>query len=496
MSDFIFKFFPGITSFGPWLSKKGIIYAVILGGILALILMSTGIIPNPPDNPKATTYPLWQVLYLIVIPVLFACLWFFITQAYLRSGQGTKIGLAYDGHAVDISEWKRTKKKLCDLLKDGEIKNRVTLRFVPLDFCTNGKIADKFQKRYGFSILLKAQKSPLLTNDSNNAQNPIPMKVTPIIATTVEANHFLQTTLRDILEINKTRTQSSTLADVLEAQAQDLHDMMLLFVASHCYLKKDYKDSAMILKFLDKSLESIVTPMQSPRKQIRILAMHSCLQPTQFSIRDIPPPDKLREIREFAETALPFFDDSFHVPTAIGALRFLTGDIEGAIELTERFKEKIEAIKEAGDKPTPRALVIYYLNTGFLSFIQMHWMNAYNAYRNMLSIDEYHNENWNKIIEFIDYVETLECYEGICYLQTLYRLIAKKSVPDELRTSAQEWVNQDGSREELNSLLLRSYPSLPQKTNKTIAQDKNVKQRSKRKVKSRKNNKGRGKRKR
>lgn len=491
MSDIIFKFFPAITSLGPWLSKKGILFAGLLGIAFAFLLMGAGLIPTAPADPETTTFPLWRVLYLVIFPLVFVVLWLIITQIYLRSGQGTKIGLAYDGHAVNIEDWKRTKRKLCRLLKRGQIKNKVTLRFVPLSYCSESKRADKFKKRYGFSVLITIQQSPLLINDSDNAQYPIPMKVIPNIITTKEARQFLQTTFKEIIEINKTRNHSTTLADVLEAQAQDLHDMMLLFVASHCYLKKEYKDSAMILKFLDDSLSSIIKPEQSPRRQIRILAMNSCLKPTQFSVRDIPQPDKLREICEFAETALPYFDDSFHVPSALGKIRFLTGDIEGAIELTERFKKKIEEIKEAGQNPTSEALVSYYLNAGFLSFIQGHWVNAYDAYQSMLSIDKCRNASWNDIIEFVDYVETLECYEGICYLRTLYRLIASQSVPDELRAASREWCDQDRSREELGTLLLRRYPrrssKLQQPNTKVKKQSKSVKQRSKRKRKPRNN---------
>lgn len=488
--DLIIKFFPGITSFGPWLSKKGIIYAGMVGVGLAFSLIVIGFIPAPPADPNATTFPLWHVLYLVGFPLLFVVIWFGLTQIYLRSGRGTKIGLAYDGHAVDMCDWKRTKNKLCTLLKNGKIKNRVTLRFVPLSNCTEAKLADEFKQRYGFSILITVQQSPLLKNDRNNAQHPIPMEITPNIATTVEAKQFLQTTVRDILEINKTRNLQSTLANVLEAQAQDLHDMMLLFVASHCYLKKRYEDSAVILQYLDDSLSALIRPDRNPRRQIRRLAMNSWLQPTRFLLQDIPQPDKLREIREFAETALPFFDDSFFVPTDLGRIRFLTGDIEGAIDLTNKFKEKIVALEAAGQKPARRALVVYYLNSGFLSFIQGHWVNAYDAYKKMLAIDEYRNELWDAIIIFIDYVQALECYEGICYLQMLYRLIARKPVPVETQKAAQEWVEKDDSRQELCKLFSRNYASLPkassQKALKSKKQGGKSKQRSKRKIKPRK----------
>ena len=107
----------------------------------------------------------------------------------------------------------------------------------------------------------------------------------------------------------------------------------------------------------------------------------------------------------------------------------------------------------------------------------------------MLSIDAYRNENWEGIIEFIDYVQETDRYEGICYLQMLYRSIAGKSVPAATRQAAQEWINEDESRKELRTLLSRDYPSiLKTKTLSTKAkiQRTTTKQRSKRKKKKRK----------
>jgi hypothetical protein len=100
----------------------------------------------------------------------------------------------------------------------------------------------------------------------------------------------------------------------------------------------------------------------------------------------------------------------------------------------------------------------------------------------MLSIDAYRNENWNEIIAFIDYVAELECYEGIFYLQTLYRRIANKRIENKLRKSAREWVNQDDSRKELKKLLSRYYPSLKGKTKKKV---QGRKQKNKKRIKKR-----------
>jgi len=487
VTDFIIKLFPGITSFGPWLSKKGMIYAVVLGVGLAFFLMAIGFIPTPPADPNATTFPLWHVLYLVGFPVVFVVIWFGLTQGYLRSGQGTKIGLAYDGYAVDMGEWRRTKGKLCDLLRKGQITNRVTLRFVPISACTEDKRANRFMKRYGFNILTTVRQSPSMKNDPNNAQHPISTYVSLRIVTKVAEQQFLETILKNALEIIRERKTGPTLADVLDAHAQNLHDMMLLFVASHCYLKKKYEDSNAILQYLDDSLSSIMRPDQSPRQQIRLLAVECCLRPSQFSLKEIPPLDMLLEIRKSAEAASRFFDDSYLVPIGLARIRFLTGDTDGAIELTRKYGDKIQKVKASGQRLAWRVLPAYYLNLGFLSFIQCHWVNACDAYKKMLAIDEYRNENWPEIINFIDYVQETERHEGICYLQMLYRLIAGKAVPAATEEAAQEWVGQDDSRQELRKLLSRNYASLPKPSSQKTLKSKKQSRKSKRKIKPRKN---------
>ncbi|MBA7691810.1 hypothetical protein ES703_100364 [subsurface metagenome] len=227
-------------------------------------------------------------------------------------------------------------------------------------------------------------------------------------------------------------------------------------------------------------------PHEYPRTKIRWLDMNCRLRVTEFSNKEVPPLEELIEIGNFAETALCYFDESPSVPIAVARIRFFVGDIEGAIELTNRYLQKIEELRKAGTKISDKALVTSNLNYGFLSFIQGHWVNAYKAYCNMLDVDGYKRENWESIVNFIDYVDDLECYNGICYLQTLYRLIANKQVSPELSTAARDWVNEDECRKELGYLLSGDYPSLPKKSDeiKTKAKGQSRKKKQRRKRKS------------
>jgi hypothetical protein len=310
------------------------------------------------------------------------------------------------------------------------------------------------------------------------------------IVTKAKEKQFLKATLQHYLEIFEKRKVGDSLIEVLDAQAHNLHDMMLLFVASHLFLSQQYKDASEILTYLDGFLSSIINKNESPRTKIRWLDINCRLRRTEFSPLQIPPPEELEEIHSFAETALCYFDESPSVPIAIARIRFFTGDIIGAIEITNRYRQKIIELRKTGIKISEKAEVSSNLNFAFLSFIQGHWVNAYTAYCDMLAVDGYRRENWNNIIDFIDYVADLKQYEGIPYLQTLYRMIAGKKVPNDMQKNAEDWINEDESRIKLDYLLSHHYPSLSKKTDvqkpKIQTSRRKTKQRSKRKKKVRK----------
>ncbi|MHC4110273.1 MAG: hypothetical protein ACYSUY_04310 [Planctomycetota bacterium] len=469
-----------MASIGPWLSKKGALYAGIIGFGFGALLITLNCVPSAPNTTETTSIPFWNIAYLVCFPMIFFILWFVSTQVYLRTGKGTRIGLAYDGHNVNVLDWKRTRSTLKDLIKNKHIKTQVTLRFVPAKSILTEEYSKKYRKGYHFAILITVRQS-----------NPVNIKNSRCkieIVTKKEEIKFFQKILPRGFSI--TRKFDSTLGDLLNAQAHTLHDVLLLFVAMHCYLEKQYKDASAISRHLDKSLSSVMGPSQEPRAQTRLLDINASLRPTDFSVKEMPNPDELVSIRDFAETAMCYFDDSPLVAIAVSRMRFLLDDIDGAIELTERLKNKIDQILEAGQTPSSRVLPVYFLNYAFLSFIHGNWDRAYDGYNNMLSVDSYRNENWPEIINFIDYVADLEQYDGISYLQTLYRLIANKVVPTELRVSAENWVNQEQSRKDLRTLLLRRHPTIDIQTQtESIGppkKERKTKQRSKRKPKGRK----------
>jgi len=483
----IIKYIPDFHSANFWLTKKGFLGAILIGLVIAVGLIYFGCIPTKTVEPGETNIPLWNIYTVFGSLVIAVFLWSIWRQIYLRTGKGLKIGVAYDGFAVNHKEWNRTRHTLKELFKNNHIKGFVSLRFVPVDIAKLDQKSQKYRKSYGFRIVVIIKQSPSINPNMNKELHTFFPQVS-IHLSRCAKTEFLGTTFKHTANIILERSKTvNNLMDVLDSRAQNIHDMILLIAATLFYQEKKYQDAAAVACHIDKSLEGVISKSKTPRLEIRALDMKSRISPVCFSVSEMPSPDELKEIRKFAETALDYFDEFPDVPIAVSRIRFLTGDRDGAIELTQRYGKKIEELKSQNITVPKHAVVGYHFNFAFISFIQGHWSNAFKSYIDMLNIPEYRNENWTEVINFIDYVADLDQYEGISCLQSFYRLISGHKVPKKLKEKALEWIRQDGSRSQFETLLNRSYPTinntpkLPQKK-----RPKNIKkQKGKRKIKRR-----------
>ena len=435
---------------GPWVDRKGVLWAASVGLLLFIFAITFRCVPNSQLRISNISIPINLVLLAILIslPVI---LRFLILQAYLRSGAPVKIGLAYDGEIVRLEDWNRTTKVLRELLSSGQIKQKVSLRFVPSHIVARPDTADKFMKRYQFTILTTAKHS-----------SPIPVKSSQRSFTyTLRINNsikqeFVKTSLKNTVDIINKRPVANNLFEILDTQAATLHDMMLLLVAAHYFLKQDFESASPILRHIDNSLAGIIPPNDSPRRNVRYLDMHCYLARTRFRIRDMPPIEECQHIRDFAERALIYVDTFPDVAASLSRMRFLTGDEKGAIHLTELALKKIrDGALPTGSPGNDKLRAIFFLDEGFLSFWQTHWSTAANSFLSMLDIPAYTKINWDDVIDFVDHVAKFQP-EGIVFLQTLYRKIAGHSVDPALRKNTQDWLVQDSSRKELANLLKRT----------------------------------------
>ena len=310
-------------------------------------------------------------------------------------------------------------------------------------------------KRYGFTMLTTAQHSPAIRENGSVDGRRRSISYNLRIETGPVERQFVETTLRHGLALLAPRKQPHSLIELLDAHARNLHELMLLLVAMHCYVCKEYKDASAVLRYLDESLASAMAPDVQPRQYVRLLDVNCCLAPTNFRYNCIPDPDTLQEIRNWAENSLRYFDESPDVALNLARIRFLTEDVEGAIQLTERGLDKIEDLRREGKPPLPEKYqAMFSLNAGFLSFLRSRWASAFQHYDQMLSLKAHAELGWDNLVHFIDFVSQRH-YEGIEFLQVLYRQVARQHVPRKLRIAADTWIKQDESRKDLGRMLHR-----------------------------------------
>jgi hypothetical protein len=372
-----------------------------------------------------------------------------VLQVYWRSGAPEKIGLAYDGETVRISEWNRTTKVLGRLLS-GELSQRVSLRFVPSNVVAVPQSAERFMKKYGFAILATAKHSTPVTPDKGSKTFSYELKVNAPLR-----EDFLKTTLAYTAVIAAKRPVATNLFSVLDAQAQTLHDCILMLVAAYCFFKREFESGSEILRHIDGSLTGLMPEKESPRINIRMLDMNCCLAGGSFRIDEIPSPDEIHARRLFAERASIYLDIFPDVATCLARIRFLDGDVKGAIDLTEFGIRKVkEGALPLGSPVYDKLRATIFLNHGFLCFMQTHWAASAESFTQMCAIPAHRQIIWDDVIKFADYVGAFHGKET-SFLDLFYRLVARQPIDDSLRRDATEWVRADRSREDLSKLLTR-----------------------------------------
>jgi hypothetical protein len=426
------------TSAGPWLDRRWAVAAPACGLVAVAILFQWDLIPLVPQNKNGLTVQWWRIGTAAGLPTISLLVWFLTTQLYLRSGQGAKIGLAYDGATVDLSDWRRTKQILKDLFADGRVRKRVCLRFVPLRATQVKAVGQTYMKRYGFTILL------VVGSTAPKPGSPQGSALSITISTKRQAAPYLKASLQNALAISVARARGSspTLQDYQSIQAETLRDLLLLCVATHHFVNENLEDASTLLRVVDASLQEQFKPGEPPRFNIREFDVQCCLRRLHFPISQIPEISTLEERIAFAERAMCYFAEFAGVYIALSRAKFLLGNVQGAVELTNLIKQEISRLKETGVPISKGALLNVHLNSGFLSFVDTRWQNAHDSYMAMLAMEECASLNWVDLVEFIDYVGSLERFDGIPFLQVLYRTAAHQSVPAVLKDEAESWLKE------------------------------------------------------
>jgi len=447
MNELINLLINHIKSPGPWLNRKGCLKTLAIGALIAILLINLNVYPQYHAKEGEHVYPLWQFGYIIVFPITCFLLWLLLTQIYLRSGSGYKIGIAYEGDKIKQDDWKKTQDILKDLFRDNKIQKKVKLRFVPSVFSHENNKAVIFAKRYKFQILASVQET-MQANPVSHKEIKIRVESKP------QYDAFLQNVFPQGIVFSK-QTQSKNLLEILNTHAQSLRDILLLFVGTMLFHSEKYEDAAIILRYLDKTLETTLNPSQPPRLQVRNLDMHSRLAKARFPAAKIPPYEELNEIKQVAETTICYFEQFSDVALTVARVRFLVGDVNGAVELTKMAVDKVHNIEKSGQQVPSAFRANIYLNDAFLSYIQGHWSNFYESLNIILNDETYTLLKWDDLVAWADYVDSLEQFDGIVFLKVIYKLLAGQTPDKDMVEEANRWAKSDDSRHQLSKTLNR-----------------------------------------
>ncbi|MCX5634235.1 MAG: hypothetical protein NTW55_00105 [Planctomycetota bacterium] len=459
-----------IKSPGPWLSWKGCSKSVAIGLVTAIALIYLQIYPQSHAKEGEYIYPFWQFGYLVVLPTICFLVWLLSTQIYLRTGTGYKIGIAYEGDKIKQDDWRKTQDILRDLFRDNKIQKKVKLRFVPSVFSHENNKAVTFAKRYKFQILASIQET-MQANPTSHKEIRIRIESKP------QYDAFMKNVFHQVIMFPKI-TQSKNLLEILDTHAQSLRDIILLLVGTTLFHSEKYEDAAIILRYLDNALEATLSPSQPPRLQVRNLDMHSRLTKARFPAAKIPPYEELNEIKQVAETTICYFDQFPDVALSVARVRFLVGDVNGAVELTKMAVDKVHNIEKSGQQVPSAFRANIFLNHAFLSYIQGHWSNFYESLKIILNDKTYTTLKWDDLVNWSDYVDSLEQFEGIVFLKVIYRLIAGQIPDKNMLEEANRWANSDGSRDQLSKTLNRCmslHKNNSKKTNRKVNNSKHGK---------------------
>jgi len=309
-------------------------------------------------------------------------------------------------------------------------------------------VGESYMKRYGFTMLLVVGTTTPAKGEP--ARDTLCLSIT----TKKQAEPYLKASIENATAISAARARgnSPTLQDYRDIRAQTLRDLPLLFVATHHFVNENFQDASTLLRVVDASLEGQFKPNELPRCSIREFDVQCCLRPLQLPISRIPEPTVLEANTAFAEQAMCYFGEFASVYTGLSRAKFLLGDVQGAVELTRQVKQEIQELKEAGVRVSKDALLTVHINSGFLDFLNTRWQNAHDSYTAMLAMEEHKSLDWGALVEFIDYVRSLDRFDGISFLQVPYRMIAHQSVPTSLKQEAESWLSDDASRNGLRAV--------------------------------------------
>ncbi len=421
-------------------------WAFVVGLLVAVFLSTVGVSDGIVGLCPAAMCPAVRVAIPVAVVLLVLLAWCSLTQLYLRSGGSLKIGLAYDGHRVDSTEWIRIVRTLQELFDSERQYLGVSVRLVPLSATKCKHRMRSFMSRYCFTQVYRVEHAKALGSGAVASEpQRAPLRLKRCDPDDQRSTQLLQKHRLVCKQVQIHCPNTATELDLANAHAHALRFIFLLEVAAQLFVDDRYEEAARILSHLDDQLKD-VSPDEHLRQQIRTLDVTCRLVDMPRDIDSPPHGRQLEELHRRIEVLTRYLPVMPVVSLPVSLMRFYMGDVDGALTITD------EALQSCGD---PEVHTHLLLNKAFLSFIKTQWRTSSNAYTEFFRSDYAPRRDWDSLVAFIRYVSDVG-YD-VSVLTVLYGRAAGKPVSDRDVAEARQWISADSSRTEFARLLEKDY---------------------------------------
>lgn len=422
----------------PWLSKIGLVIVVLFFLTLSVTTAPLIDLNADPSSGNAAVNTLARFGYVIALPLAMGICWLGVTQAYLRTGKGIKVGLVDTLTSGQVKEWSEAREVLADLVNRGQLRDKVSLRLVPRTAVRSETRLNNFISRYKFDLVLQIQ------GVTKGKEKNVSFTV---LNEDVLQNEWMSATMSHLAHLLKQRKGAYQPHEASRIVARSIQEAIIWLAAARYVSLQQLDDAIPLLRLLDSRLESAFTPDERPRPQIRWLIKACYISPTVFKIdNDLPSPESLEKFENRIALACNFDPTDAGPFTVLARIQFLRGNIPNAINSVNRAEEI------AGDK---HQNLVICIDNGFLNLISSKFDKSAKAYSQLLDCHDVLSLDWSDLTAFADLCAEWN-HPHVIFIRDLYRRLGDITIPKEISDEASKWLDEDESRASLRKIRNRA----------------------------------------
>jgi len=393
----------------------------------------------PPEVPRTSAVP-----YGVGIIAFSYFLWLSMSQIYLRTGKGRKIGIAFKGYRTHKEDLQLLRDGFDRLTTDSAVHDHFSIRLLPISFFSSRKKANGIMKRYGFDVMMLAS-----IEEGTNANDYVFHLEIGASGFSIPKEIF-DSTMQLVKAVMSHQVPVRRRSEFLNFASDKLFNVVLFHITAIDFFHGKFEQSYASAKHLDNRLALVVYDTKEfTRTNARFIAMNSCALLARRITEENKSPDSHRIAEAMYNELIDggYADEYPMIYHNKARSQFYLNRLEDAI----RSLELVDLSKLNGVGKSHICLGL-----GVLHLFNACWDHSAQNYQMLVKdIPSARMIEWTTVNSFLNDAFVMG-HPGIEYLRALYHGIQHDgSIPPDLMQSALQWVHQDASRRPLRAPLER-----------------------------------------